>query len=233
MKPLLIFCVSLLPFASIAQFSKPFKINGSAGYSIQPVSGARGGLLVGIEPRYALHERFELGLRLEGAFPSQPVPPAGYRYREEDRFKSTSVVSTILTVNYWLPSGHRSGMPDHGVVVRPYVGVGLGSYWASASIHETTPLDNGGQSVVGIDRSVGRFGGMARAGVKVGHLNVAVEYNLLGSTTQQNPDYSQSAVLGFIDGQPLYENPTRTLTWTTRNSYVGLKMGLDIGGGRR
>lgn len=223
MNQLIIACFSLLPFAGIAQSYKPFKVNVSAGYGLQPVSGANGGLLVGIEPRYSLNDRFEVGVRLEGTFPEQPIPATVFQNGDVNRFVSTGVVSSLVTANYWLSSGR----------LRPYVGIGVGPYWAGTSTYRASALDDGGTYVESINRSVSRFGGLVRAGVKTGHLTLSAEYNRLGSTTQQEPDYSQSAILGYLNGQPIYDNTTQALTWTTRNSYVGLKVGLDIGGGRR
>ncbi|MBO0936769.1 hypothetical protein J2I47_09465 [Fibrella sp. HMF5335] len=220
MKTIFFFACVLGGLPALAQVSKPFKVNVAAGYGIQPTSGARGGVLVGIEPRYSLSNQLELGIRLGGVFPSQSVPATVY---QADRYTATPVVSTLATANFWLSPGR----------FRPYIGIGLGNYWATTSTYTTEVRPNGGISVSSIGRSVSKPGGMVRIGAKAGHVHLAAEYNLVGSTTQQDPDYRDAAILGYMNGQPLYDNTTKVINWTTPNAYFGIQLGVDIGGGVR
>ena len=92
--------------------------------------------------------------------------------------------------------------------VRPYMGVGGGIFSLAGT---TVKINNGqttdSQSLVA-DTS---FGLMGRVGVKAGHFNVAAEYNFIPNTSIQ----------------------LQTATLTSKNAYLGFKLGVDLGGGRR
>src|ERR1700741_2614254 len=62
--PLAIVCLS-----STAQKSgyKPFKVDLSVGYASPAGSGAKGGFLAGLEPKYAVIPQLSIGLRMEAA----------------------------------------------------------------------------------------------------------------------------------------------------------------------
>ena len=91
---------------------------------------------------------------------------------------------------------------------RPFAGAGAGIFTiASAEITSTTGAVSGGT----------KFGGMLRAGVEAGHFRMGIEYNLVPKTT--------------FDGYDENGNPTTGLT--SNNSYMGIKIGVCIGGGRR
>src|SRR5436305_11727869 len=46
---------------------KPFKVDLAVGYAIPGGSGAKGGVLFAIEPKYSLNDNITVGLRWEGA----------------------------------------------------------------------------------------------------------------------------------------------------------------------
>lgn len=71
-----------------------------------------------------------------------------------------------------------------------------------------------GSSVSG-SAAIHQFGEMARSGFEIHHFRFAIEYNFIGSKTQTITD-SQGNNLGTI---------------TSRNSYMGIKFGVLIGGG--
>lgn len=88
--------------------------------------------------------------------------------------------------------------------VRPFGGVGVGIFsLASASADENT---------AGVSTAKSKFGGMLRAGVEISHFRVGIEYNLVGNTDVKD-----------VDG---------TVVGTSKNSYIGIKVGAVIGGGR-
>ena len=94
--------------------------------------------------------------------------------------------------------------------VRPFLGVGVGIYTIGAA--GTVSVTDGQKppqdfTIV----SDTKFGGMVRAGIKAGHFVAAVEYNAAPTT---------NTTLG-------------TTKVSSENSYVGIKVGFDIGGGRR
>lgn len=91
---------------------------------------------------------------------------------------------------------------------RPFAGGGLGVYsLASASVD-----NNGNTSDVA---SATKFGGMIRAGFETGHFRLGIEYNVIGNSTVQSMDYQGN-----------------TYASTSKNSYLGIKIGICIGGGR-
>jgi len=93
--------------------------------------------------------------------------------------------------------------------VRPFLGAGVGFYTIGAA--GTVVIDKNGQNqnVTFVDAT--RFGGMIRGGIKAGHFVAAIEYNAAPTT-------------------PTAVGPTIV---SSENAYLGLKVGFDIGGGRR
>ena len=90
---------------------------------------------------------------------------------------------------------------------RPFAGAGLGIYQlASASFDETTDIAFGSST---------KFGGMIRAGFEVSHFRLGLEYNLIGKSTETVQDGSSTP-----------------LTVTSKNSYMGIKLGFFLGGGK-
>ena len=91
--------------------------------------------------------------------------------------------------------------------VRPFAGAGLGIYsLASASANNTTASAGAGS----------KFGEMVRGGVEISHFRFGLEYNIVPSTNEE-----------AIDAQS-----GETYTVKAKNSYVGIKLGFTIGGGK-
>jgi len=91
---------------------------------------------------------------------------------------------------------------------RPFAGAGVGIFTiASAEVNSTSGAVSGGT----------KFGGMARAGFEAGHFRFGIEYNIVPKTK--------------FDGYDENGNPTTGLT--SDNSYLGIKLGVCIGGGRK
>jgi hypothetical protein len=94
--------------------------------------------------------------------------------------------------------------------VRPFLGAGVGLYTIGAG--GTVVISSNGQPNQNIQLvSDTKFGGMIRAGIKAGHFVASVEYNAVPTT----------------------KNNTSALEITSENAYLGVKVGVDIGGGRR
>lgn len=94
--------------------------------------------------------------------------------------------------------------------VRPFLGAGVGLYTIGAA--GTVVTDKNGQNPQNVTFvNDTKFGGMIRGGIKAGHFVAAVEYNAAPTT---------SSTVG-------------TTRVTSENAYVGIKVGFDIGGGRR
>lgn len=94
--------------------------------------------------------------------------------------------------------------------VRPFVGAGLGLFTIGSG--GTVVIASNGQANQNVNLvSDTKFGGMIRAGVKLSHFVVAAEYNAVPTT---NSTFSNTQI-------------------TSENAYLGVKIGFDIGGGRK
>ncbi|MEI9957449.1 MAG: outer membrane beta-barrel protein [Ferruginibacter sp.] len=88
---------------------------------------------------------------------------------------------------------------------RPFAGAGVGIFkTAGVSVNSNNPNIATGS----------KFGGMIRAGFEYKHARVGLEYNLVGKSTV--PPSSSTSNDGY----------------TIKNGYLGIKIGVCIGGGR-
>ena len=92
--------------------------------------------------------------------------------------------------------------------IRPFIGLGAGIYSVAAG--GTVVIDNNTSQNVTLVAAT-KFGGMIRAGIKTGHFVAGVEYN----------------------AAPTTDNKLANTTITSENAYLGIKVGFDIGGGRK
>ncbi|GAB3919704.1 outer membrane beta-barrel protein [Larkinella terrae] len=196
-KSLLLAFFALMTLSASAQDFKPFKVNVSLGFARPAGSGAAGGLLVSLEPKYGLMDNLDLGLRIELAAMARSISVNN----QNGDVSAKGMGSYLLTGTYYLSKNN----------FRPYVGLGAGLY----SIAGTTVTVVNGQVQDDHDdykvEASNKFGVMARVGFKAGHFNLGVEYNIVPN--------SKSDILGQqID---------------SKNAYLGVKIGVDIGGGRK
>jgi len=148
---------------------KPFKVDVAFGYAIPQGSGAKGGVLFAIEPKYAVQPQLSVGLRLEGA-----VMAHGWVSNDGESLSAKVATSSsyLLTGDYYFSNN----------TFRPFAGAGLGLYkLASASFDDASSTDVSFASAT-------KFGGMIRAGFEVGHFRLGLEYNLVGKTTEKFDD---------------------------------------------
>jgi outer membrane protein X len=92
---------------------------------------------------------------------------------------------------------------------RPFVGLGVGLFSIGSAGTITVEDGQGAEDVTFVSDT--KFGGMIRAGFKAGHFVLGVEYNAVPTT----------------------ETQFRNATITSENAYLGIKLGFDIGGGRK
>ncbi|MEO1051409.1 MAG: outer membrane beta-barrel protein [Bacteroidota bacterium] len=93
---------------------------------------------------------------------------------------------------------------------RPLVGLGLGIY-SLANISLTTDVSgSSGEISAGSE-----FGFYPRVGFDLGHFNFSIDYNIIPSSTNQ---------VEFTTGNPEEVE--------VKNSYLGVRFGFSIGGGR-
>jgi outer membrane protein X len=92
---------------------------------------------------------------------------------------------------------------------RPYIGLGVGAFRVTSGGTITVVENQTPYEATFVTEN--KVGGMARAGIKANHFVFGVEYNLVQPT-------STKFVNSSID---------------SKNSYVAVKLGFDIGGGLR
>jgi outer membrane protein W len=90
--------------------------------------------------------------------------------------------------------------------VRPFAGVGVGLYSLAGASSDANSASAGTGS---------KFGEMVRGGVEISHFRLGLEYNIVPTTNVETID----------------ANGVKT-TSSTKNSYMGIKLGFTIGGGR-
>ncbi|GAB3700240.1 hypothetical protein GCM10027592_27030 [Spirosoma flavus] len=202
MRKLLILITLLIAATVQAQDYKPFKVNVSVGYANPSGLGVKAGVLFGIEPKYNIQPRIEVGLRLESALMIRGVE------WDVNNHASTGVTSglgsAVLTGNYLFgPFGDSN--------FRPFVGVGLGIFHIASG--GSVPIY---QNQTNADLPLTEYstiGGLVRAGIKVGHFVVGIDFNAI-------PDH-------------VYKLTNSPVEYTTKSSYTGFRLGFDLGGGRR
>ncbi len=120
---------------------------------------------------------------------------------------STSTGEVAAFGSYLLTGNYLFGTGG----ARPFLGLGVGLYNIASG--GTVVVQNGqsNQDVTLVGAT--KFGGMIRAGLKAGHFVIAAEYNAVPTTTN------------------LLSSSTTTIE--SKNAYLGIKLGFDIGGGRR
>ena len=92
--------------------------------------------------------------------------------------------------------------------LRPFAGAGLGIFSIAAmEVNSNNGKISGGS----------KFGQMVRAGVEAGHFRLGLEYNLVPKTTYEGYDADGNYVTGL----------------SSSNNYMGIKIGVCFGGGRK
>lgn len=158
---------------------KPFKVDLALGYAIPSGSGAKGGIIIAMEPKYALNDNIAVGLRLEGALMVRAsIDASGEAVEGEAKYNG----SYLLTGDYYFTT----------TTFRPFAGIGAGLYRiAAASFDEEDAED--------IQRT-SKFGFAPRVGFEVGHFRTALEYNIAGKSGTINNNYLGIKMGFFIGG---------------------------------
>lgn len=162
---------------------KPFKVDIALGYALPSGSGSKAGLLVAVEPKYALNDNLTLGLRMETAVTAQGSVV-------NDELKEGEVKASgsyLATADYYFNTNR----------FRPFVGGGAGLYTnASADLDEDVTAED--------VQKTRKFGFAPRAGFEYGHFRTAIEYNIAGKSGSLNHNYL-GIKLGFFLGGGRYE----------------------------
>jgi outer membrane protein X len=190
---------TIVSFSAMAQSDsdlKPFKVDVSLGYAIPGGSGAKGGVLFAVEPKYALINNLSVGLRMEAA-----VVARFSGYDNEGNANEASVKASgsyLATGDYYFSDNYS---------LRPFAGAGAGIFTIAAA------EVNGDEGAVAAGS---KFGGMIRGGIEMRHFRLGIEYNIV-----------PSAKFTGLDSEG------NTAELKSKNSYLGIKIGVCIGGGPR
>ena len=94
--------IMIVSLSLTAQDYKPFKVDIALGYAIPGGKGAKGGVLFAIEPKYAVMDQINLGLRMEGAVVARGY--AGDNIEEDMQVDVKASGSYLLTGDYFYTS---------------------------------------------------------------------------------------------------------------------------------
>jgi len=194
------FFLAALAMLTLSAVQAQFKFDISAGAAIPEGAGAKGGVMLSLEPQYGLPFGMVTGIRVEGALTARAYVSSGGSSASAN---VAGLVSYLATSDYY---------PLHYLHIgfQPFVGGGTGVFNMAAASFS----GNANNDVQGTGATT-KFGGMARSGFEIHHFRFAVEYNIIGATTQTITD-SYGNKLGTV---------------SSRNSYTGIKFGVVIGGG--
>ena len=174
-----VMALAAMSFFAQAQSFKSFKVDFATGYAIPSGSGAKGGVVMAIEPKYNINDQITVGLRMEAALMAGvEVDPA----TGEMKSGSVKALATYSATGDYFFSANS---------FRPFAGVGAGLF----SVASVNADANGtGEATAGQ-----KFGFTPRAGFEFGHFRAALEYNLVGKTGTYSNNY-MAIKLGFFAG---------------------------------
>ena len=160
---------------------KPFKVDLALGYAMPGGSGAKGGILFAVEPKYAINDNIALGLRMEGAVMARAaVSPNGQEASGDVKASG----SYLATGDYYFNTNS----------FRPFAGVGVGLFKNAAVAFDT------GTAEANEVAASSKFGAAPRVGFEAGHFRMAIEYNVMGKTGSINNNYLGIKIGAFIGG---------------------------------
>ena len=160
---------------------KPFKVDIATGYAIPGGSGAKGGVVFALEPKYAINDNITLGLRFEAALTARAAVDNN----------GETVTGDVKASGSYLATGDYFFNTNK---FRPFAGLGAGLYKLAAVEFSSD------QDVDKADlEAKSKFGFAPRAGFELGHFRTAIEYNVAGKTGDINNNYL-AIKLGFFIG---------------------------------
>ncbi len=158
---LVLFCAFI---GANAQDFKPFKLGLGLGYAVPSGEGAKGGVLLYLEPAYRVNDQIAVGLRVESALMARGSSDA----LGNGEFTVSGNTSYTVNGQYYFSNG----------TFRPFVGLGLGLF-GLASVSS----DN-----VELAAAETKFGFYPRVGFDLGHFSLNLEYNIIPATEIDGSD---------------------------------------------
>ncbi|WP_165823930.1 outer membrane beta-barrel protein [Pseudochryseolinea flava] len=204
----------MISVAANAQELKKFRVGLGAGYASPSGSGAKGGVLFYLEPGYRISDMLLVNLRMEWAAMARGTVDASSSTADFD--VSTSGSYTVNGQYYF---------KDASSGFRPFAGVGFGIYSiAAVSLEDASAGGSGNNIDLGKDES--KFGFYPRVGFDAGHFQLSIDYNLVGKTSQETP------IFEYNEQTDEYEQ-IGVAKSEFKNSYLGIRLGVTIGGGKK
>jgi hypothetical protein len=166
---------------------KKFRVGLGLGYAAAGGKGAKGGILVALEPGYRVQDAILLNLRLESA-----AIVRGTANATNYDLKVAAIGSYTVNGQYYFSNGS----------FRPYAGLGLGLYsLAAISASGTSSGPNNADLVA----SATKFGFYPRVGFDAGHFTLNLDFNILPVTkgvdgTEFKNSYVGIRVGGYFGG---------------------------------
>ena len=174
---IVLFCGAVA--VSHAQEFKAFRFDGGLGYAMPFSDGTDAGVLVYLEPKYAVASNISVGFRWEGAITAS-VALDGSESKADAKLNQ----SFMATGDYFFTNN----------TFRPFAGLGVGAYslaGATANINNTT---------TSLVEDQTNFGLMLRAGFDASHFRLTVEYNFAGKDSRDESYNYLGIAIGFYIG---------------------------------
>lgn len=183
MKKVLALILVALAFNVNAQEFKKFKVGLGLGYASPSGSGAKGGVLVYMEPAYRVTDQIQVGLRMESAVLVRGLSNADGSAVD---FDASAIGSYTVNAQYYF---NNNGF-------RPFVGAGLGVFPLAAISADI----NGNSTSTDLVKKETKFGFYPRAGFDAGHFTFSIDYNLIPVTKVGGDVEVKNSYLGFRIG---------------------------------
>lgn len=188
-----------------AQEFNPVKIGFGFGYASPGGEGAKGGILAYFEPAYRVTDQIAVGFRIEAAAMARSVVLSGSGTSIAAETEVKGNASYSINGQYYFLNGS----------FRPFAGIGFGLF----SLASQSASVSGSSTSVSASASNNKFGLYPRVGFDLGHLVLQVEYNIIPSS---------SADVSITVG-----TSTQVATLESKNSYLGIKLGFFLLGGKK
>lgn len=191
--------LAITAVAAVAQEYKAVRVGLGTGYASPSGKGAKGGVLLYLEPGYRVTDQLLVNLRMEIAVMARGVEGSDLG----GDFDVSGAGSYTLNGQYYFNNNN----------FRPFAGLGFGIYSVAAASAKV----DGEEFTIGSDAS--KFGFYPRVGFDAGHFQLSIDYNII-SAIKDNYTFE-------------FDGDIETAEYKQKTSYLGIRIGAFIGGGRK
>ena len=156
--------LSVIHLYSQDRVYKPFKVDFGFTCDVPTNNDVSTGFGIYIEPRYAINDKFTIGLRIEGIYLNLGNVTIDYT---SVKVSTTNVSPILITGDYYFSLEKT----------RPFVGVGLGMFKRTFRTVEVSAI----QGIQIGPKTQTKFGFTPRFGLNIGHARIAAIYNYTGT----------------------------------------------------